>query len=184
MKFNKILIAGGLGAVMLSTLVSTAASAGNTGSSHSHGNESMPAQSMSKEAMSKEAMSQEGMPQEAMSHDSMGSNMNQNKMFLEKKDIDGYTVSFHVMKADEGMEHGGSHNVMIKVEQQGAMVKDLKINSKVIYPDGTDESKPLMTMGDWQMAGYDLKESGKHQLMVLFKTADGKKHFGGLYYGE
>ncbi len=174
MKLNKILIVGGLSAVMLSTLVSTTASAGNTGSSHSHDNESMPAQSMSQGAKL----------QGDMSHDSMGGNMTQNKMFLEKKDIDGYTVSFHVMKADEGMGHGGSHNVMIKVEQQGAMVENLKINSKVIYPDGSDESKPLMAMGDWQMAGYDLKESGKHQLMVLFKTADGKKHFGGLYYGE
>ncbi|SIS65565.1 hypothetical protein [Neptunomonas antarctica] len=169
MKFNKVLIVGGLSAVMLSTFFSTVASAGNTGQSHSHDNESMPAQSMS---------------QETMPHDSMDSNMVQSKMFLEKKDIDGYTVSFHVMKADEGMGHGGSHNMMIKVEQQGAMVKNLKINSKVVYPDGSDESKPLMVMGDWQMAGYDLKESGKHQLMVLFKTADGKKHFGGLYYGE
>lgn len=167
MKFNKTILA-----VSLSTLmISAAVSAGNTGSSHGHGHdtESMPTQSMS---------------QEAMSHDSMDSNMSQNKMFLEKKDIDGYTVSFHVMKAEEGMSHGGSHNVMIKVEQQGVMVKNLKINSKVIYPDGTNESKPLMVMGDWQMAGYDLKESGKHQLMVLFKTADGKKHFGGLYYGK
>lgn len=169
MKFNKILIAGGLSTVMLSAFFSTVASAGNTESSYGHDNESMPEQSMS---------------QGDMSHDSMGSNMTQNKMFLKKKDIDGYTVSFHVMKADEGMGHGGSHNMMIKVEQQGAMVQNLKINSKVVYPDGSDESKPLMTMGDWQMAGYDLKESGKHQLMVLFKTADGKKHFGGLYYGE
>ncbi len=161
MKFNKILIIGGLSAVMLSAVA-------NAGQNHGHDNES-PEQSMS---------------QGEMSHDAMDSNMTQNKMFLKQKDIDGYTVSFHVMKADEGMGHGGSHNVMIKVEQQGAIVKNLKINSKVVYPDGSDESKPLMTMGDWQMAGYDLKESGKHQLMVLFKTADGKKHFGGLYYGE
>jgi hypothetical protein len=134
--------------------------------------------------MPAKSMSQEGMSQGGMSHDAMGSDMAQNKMFLEKKDIDGYTVSFHVMKADEGMGHGGSHNVMIKVERQGAMVQNLKINSKVIYSDGTNESKPLMAMGGWQMAGYDLKKSGKHQLMVLFKTTDGKKHFGGLYYGE
>lgn len=165
MKFNKILIAGGLSAVM----VSAGVSAGNTGSSHGHDTESMPAQSMS---------------QEAMSHDSMESNTGQSQMFLEKKDIDGYTVSFHVMAAEEGMNHGGSHNLMIKVDQQGAAVKGVQMNSKVIYPDGTEESKPLMIMGDWQMAGYDLKNSGKHQLMVLFKTADGKKHFGGLYYGE
>lgn len=103
-------------------------------------------------------------------------------MFLEKN-IDGYTVSFHVMKATEGMEHGGSHDLMIKVEQDGAVVNNLKIISKVIYPDGTNESKPVKSMGEWKMAGYDLKKSSKHKLMVLFKTADGKKHFGGLYYG-
>ena len=165
MKFNKTILAVSLSTVMISAAVS----AGNTGSSHGHGHdtESMPTQSMS---------------QEAMSHDSMASNMAQNEMFLEKKDIDGYTVSFHVMKAEEGMQHGGSHNLMIKVEQKGGAVAGVTMNSKVVYPDGKEESKPLMAMGEWQMVGYDLKDSGKHQLMVLFKTADGKKHFGGLYY--
>lgn len=176
MKFNKIILAVSLSAVMFSAGVS----AGNSGNSHGHDNDST---TQGSEQMSHGSMAQGQMQQEAMSHDSMGSNMSQNKMFLEKKDIDGYTVSFHVM-ADEGMGHGGTHNIMIKVEQQGAIVKNLKINSKVIYPDGSEESKPLMAMGDWQMAGYDLKKSGKHQLMVLFKTADGKKHFGGLYYGQ
>ena len=175
MKVNKILIAGALSAFVLSGAVV----AGEGSHGHGHDDESKPAQAMSQEAMSKGSTAQK-----SMSHGAMGSDMSQNKMFLEKKDIDGYTVSFHVMKADEGMEHGGSHNIMIKVEQQGEMVNNLKINSKVIYPDGTEESKPLMMMGDWQMAGYDLKDSGKHQLMVLFKTADGKKHFGGLHYGQ
>lgn len=160
MKFNQFLLAGTLSVFA----VTSAVQAGE--GSHGHGHDSEP------------------MQEQSMSHDSMSGNMEANQMFLEKKDIDGYTVSFHVMKAAEGMEHGGSHNLMIKVEKQGAAVNNLKINSKVIYPDGTDESKPLMAMGEWQMAGYDLKESGKHQLMVLFKTADGKKHFGGLHYGQ
>jgi hypothetical protein len=119
----------------------------------------------------------------AMNHDQM-SHSSESKMFLEKRDIDGYTVSFHVMKAADGMQHGGSHNLMIKVEQNEAVVTELKANSKVIYPDGKDESKALMKMGDWYMVGYDLKDRGKHQLMVLFKTADGKKHFGGVHYGH
>lgn len=163
MKFNKFLLASTMSALVLSGGVIAGEG------SHGHGHDNKPEQSMS---------------HGDMSHDSMGSNMAQSKMFLEKKDIDGYTVSFHVMKATEGMEHGGSHNLMIKVEQGGTVINNLKMNSKVVYPDGTNESKPLMAMGEWQMAGYDLKESGKHQLMVLFKTADGKKHFGGLYYGE
>ncbi|MCW8887244.1 MAG: hypothetical protein OQK12_18625 [Motiliproteus sp.] len=119
----------------------------------------------------------------SMKHDQMPQST-ENKMFLEKRDIDGYTVSFHVMKAAEGMQHGGSHNLMIKVEQNEAVVSELKANSKVVFPDGKDESKALMKMGDWYMVGYDLKDHGKHQLMVLFKTADGKKHFGGVHYGH
>ncbi|MDH5257823.1 MAG: hypothetical protein OEX07_07435 [Gammaproteobacteria bacterium] len=105
-------------------------------------------------------------------------------MFLKKKIIDGYTVSFHVMEASDGMRHGGSHNFMIKVEKGGVVVKDAVINSKVIHPDKRAESKMLMKMGDWYMSGYDLAHKGKYQMMVLFKTSDGKKHQGGVYYAQ
>ena len=104
--------------------------------------------------------------------------------FMVKKEIDGFTVSFHAMKVAEGMQHGGSHNLMIKVEKNGQSLTDLVVNSKVMHPNGKSESKMLMKMGDWYMAGYDLEHDGEHQLMVLFKTADGKKHFGGVYYPE
>jgi len=106
----------------------------------------------------------------------------QSKMFLKKTQIDGYTVSFHVMPAAAGMQHGGSHNLMIKVEQGGRALNDITANSKVAAPDGKESSKMLMKMGDWYMAGYDLAAAGKYQLMVLFKTADGKRHFGGIHY--
>jgi len=110
------------------------------------------------------------------------SSLDLDQMFLEKRQIDGYDVSFHVMEATKSMHHGGSHNVMIKIEQKGKVVGGAKINSKIIYPDGKSESKMLMKMGDWYMAGYDLKSKGRHQMMVLFKTTDGKKHKGGVYY--
>ena len=106
------------------------------------------------------------------------------EMFLVKKSIDGYDVSFHVMEAQKGMEHGGSHNFMIKIEQGGKVLGDVKINSKVIHPNGKSESKPLMKMGDWFMNGYDLGHAGRHQMMILFKTADGQKHKGGVYYPD
>jgi hypothetical protein len=106
------------------------------------------------------------------------------KMFLVKKNIDGYDVSFHVMKAQEGNKHGGTHNLMVKVTKDGKVVTDLVLNSKVIHPSGKEETKPLMKMGDWLMAGYDLGHDGKHQVMTLFKTSDGKKHFGGIYYPQ
>lgn len=103
-------------------------------------------------------------------------------MFLVKKEIDDFTVSFHAMKAKEGMQHGGTHNFMVKVEKDGNALTDLVINSKVTHPNGTSESKMLMKMGDWYMAGYDLGHGGQHKLMVLFKTDDGAKHFGGVNY--
>ena len=125
-----------------------------------------------------------------MNHDDHGSSGNQSTgmahtndaMFLVKKDIDGYDVSFHVMKAKPGKEMGGSHDFMIKVEKDGKVLTNIIMNTKVINPDGTSESKGVMKMGDWFMAGYDLGHKGKHQLMILFKTKDGKKHKGGVYY--
>lgn len=104
--------------------------------------------------------------------------------FLIKKEIDGYTVSFHAMKAKEGMRHGGSHNFMVKIEKDGKPADVAAVNSKATHPDGQSESKMMMKMGDWYMAGYDLDHEGRHQLMVLFKMADGEKHFGGTWYPE
>ncbi|VAX10943.1 hypothetical protein MNBD_GAMMA26-1776 [hydrothermal vent metagenome] len=103
-------------------------------------------------------------------------------MFLKKKEIDGYTVTFHVMKAKPGKEMGGSHDFMIKVEKDGKVLSNIAMNTKVTHPSGKSETKKTMKMGDWLMAGYDLGHDGKHQLMILFKTADGKKHKGGVYY--
>ena len=176
MKLNKAVLVGTLGAIVLSAGVMTGVMANE--SSHGHDD------SMAQQGMPESGMSHNTMTKGSMSHEMMDSQMGQHQMFLEKKDIDGYTVSFHVMAAEEGMKHGGSHNLMIRIDRDGALVNGVQANSKVIFPDGSQQTKPLMTMGEWQMAGYDLKASGKHQLMVLFKTADGKKHFGGLYYGQ
>jgi hypothetical protein len=102
--------------------------------------------------------------------------------FLQKIEIDGYSVSFHVMKAPKGMEHGGTYHYMVKVEKGDVAVALQAVNSKVTHPDNTAESKMMMKMGDWYMAAYNLEHPGVHKLMVLFKTEDGKKHFGGLDY--
>lgn len=115
-------------------------------------------------------------------HDEIEMSQNKGAMFLKKQAVDGYQVSFHVMQAKPGMGHGGSHNLMIKIEQDDAVLDDVLINSKVIYPDGGSDIKPLMKMGDWYMNGYDLGNRGRHQLMILFKTADGAKHKSGVYY--
>jgi len=102
--------------------------------------------------------------------------------FLTTKEIDGYSVSFHIMKAAKGTDHGGSYRVMIKVEKDGKALTDLVANSKVVHPNGISESKMLMRMGNWYMASYSLEHAGTHQIMVLFKTEDGAKHFGGVDY--
>ncbi|MDQ6953282.1 MAG: hypothetical protein Q9M15_07130 [Mariprofundaceae bacterium] len=105
-------------------------------------------------------------------------------MFLKKKVIDGYEVSFHVMKAPEGMAHGGTHHLMVKVEKSGDIITLQAVNSKVTHPNAKSESKMMMKMGDWYMASYDLGHAGTHEIMILFKTNDGKKHFGGITYPE
>jgi len=106
-----------------------------------------------------------------------------NGMLLIRKDIDGYQTSFHIMKAPEGMEkHGGTYHFMFKAEKDGKALTNMLVNSKVTHPDGQSESKMMMKMGDWYMAGYDFSHQGEHQVMVLFKTADGIKHFGGVDY--
>jgi hypothetical protein len=104
------------------------------------------------------------------------------EMFLQKKDIDGYSVSFHVMPVGNAMNHGGTHNVMIKVEQNGVPLDNILINTKMINPNDLSQTRRPMKMGDWYMAGYDLGKVGKHQLLVLFKTADNNTHWGGVFY--
>jgi len=107
--------------------------------------------------------------------------------WMKKIVIDGFDVSFHIMKTMAGMAGGvqaPSHSVMIKVEQGGKVLTDLMVNSKVTHPNGKSESKMMMKMGDWYMVSYNLGHAGNHQLMVLFKTHDGAKHFGGISFSE
>jgi len=102
--------------------------------------------------------------------------------FLVTRDIDGFAVSFHIMPAPKDRQKSGSHDLLIKVERQGKVLSDLAVNSKVIHPNNQSESKMTRRMGDWYMTAYDLGHPGPHQVMVLFKTADGIKHFGGVNY--
>jgi len=91
-------------------------------------------------------------------------------------------VSFQIIKAKKGRQDGGTHKLMVKVEKDGKALTDIAINSKVMHPHDKSESKILMQQGDWFVAPYDLDHAGPHQLMVLFKTSDGRKHFGGVIY--
>ncbi len=104
------------------------------------------------------------------------------RSFMDKIYVDGYEVTFHVMKAAGDMQHGGTQNLMVMVQKNKRALTNLLANSKVIAPDGRGVSKPMMLMGQWYMAGYDMTANGSYQLMVLFKTEDGQKHFGGVRY--
>ncbi|MDQ6964760.1 MAG: hypothetical protein Q9M13_07570 [Mariprofundales bacterium] len=131
-------------------------------------------------------------PCSIMDSDTMGSDIMKSgeKMaampgsFMKTVLIDGFDVTFHIMRSMKGMSHGGSHNVMIKVEKSGETFTDLLVNSKVTHPNKVSESKMMMKMGDWYMASYDLEHPGRHQVMVLFKMSDGTKHFGGIDFVE
>jgi len=104
--------------------------------------------------------------------------------FMKKTAVDGYIVTFRIMKAKVGMAQGGTHHLMIKVEKNGVVITDLAANSKASHPNEQSESKMMMKMGDWYMAAYDLGHKGPHELTVLFKTADGVKHFTGIKLSE
>ena len=108
--------------------------------------------------------------------------------WIRQVEIDGLDVTFHVMKAmpakGDGEKKGHGQSVMLQVKREGRVLTDLMVNSKVVHPNGKSESKMMMKMGDWYMASYDLDHPGKHQLMVLFKTSDGEKHFAGVIYGS
>ncbi len=115
-------------------------------------------------------------------HSGMHAQMHKKGAFMASREVDGYQVTFHIMKAPAGQGKGGSHHLMIKVAQHGKTVNQLLINSKVVHPGEQSESKMMMRMGDWYMAAYDLGHPGDHRIMVLFKTPDGKKHFTGIVY--
>ncbi len=116
MRFNKLLLA----TTLSSLVIAGTAQAGQTGH----------------EDMNHDGMNQGAMNHGAMNHQGMTQGQGSAPMFLEQRDINGYNVSFHVMPAAQGMNHGGTHNLMVKIEQGTNVVTELQANSKVVYPDG------------------------------------------------
>lgn len=129
------------------------------------------------------AQAETGMMQDMGDHREAMNGMS-SAAFLINQVVDGYHVRFHVMAAPEGQMQHGDHHFMIQVMQDGRPVPSIRVNSKVIGPDGRSQSHPMMIMGDWFMAAYDMSAKGRYQLLILFKTPDGKKHKAGVYYPE
>jgi len=98
---------------------------------------------------------------------------------------DDYTVIFHIMRAPESMHYSkANYHLMVIVEKDGKAVKGLDMESIVTHPNRTLETKPMMEMGEWYMALYDLNhEQGRHHISVHFKVS-GKSYSADTYYPE
>jgi hypothetical protein len=111
--------------------------------------------------------------------------------------VEGVKVTFQIMANDEHLkmlkdmkmkediEPGTTHNITVTLKDDKTQkdITDATINMKVVDPQGKDQIKPLKY--DDMMKSYDaffnLKDKGKYQVMILFKTGD-KKSTAGIYY--
>ena len=111
--------------------------------------------------------------------------------------VEGVKVTFQIMANDEHLkmlkdmkmkediEPGTTHNITVTLKDDKTQkdITDATINMKVVDPQGKDQIKPLKY--DDMMKSYDgffnLKDKGKYQVMLLFKTGD-KKSTAGIYY--
>lgn len=103
---------------------------------------------------------------------------------LEKREIDGYTISVHLMKITPEMNLDGSHTLLVRIEDQNRLVENAVVNSKVIAPDGRYQTKVLKEMGDWHLSSFELDQPGQHYFQLVFRTADGARHQAGVFYGR
>lgn len=106
--------------------------------------------------------------------------------FVVRKGIkDDYVVIFHVMRSPEGMRDSREHyHLMVIVKKDGKAVSGLDMKSIVSHPNRTLESKPMLPMGEWYMALYDLNhEQGRHHISVHFSVS-GKTYSADTYYPE
>jgi hypothetical protein len=120
-------------------------------------------------------------------------------MKMETKDVlvEGVKVSFMVMlnenhkkmladmKMKEDIETGTTHNITVtlKDEKTQKEITDAEVQMKVVDPKGKDQIKALKYEAEMKSydAYFNLKEKGKYQVLVLFKTGE-KKGTAGIYH--
>ena len=89
------------------------------------------------------------------------------------------------MKMKENVDPGTTHNitVLLKDEKSQKEITDAAVSMKVVSPNGKDQMKSLKyedAMKSYD--GYfDMKDKGKYQVMILFKSGD-KKSTAGINY--
>ncbi len=119
------------------------------------------------------------------------------KMDTKEVLVEGTKVAFQIMPNDEhvkmlkdmkmkvDVEPGTTHNITVSLKDEKTQkdITDATVNMKVVSPNGKDQLKPLKYDADMKSYdGYfDLKEKGKYQIMILFKSGD-KKNQAGIYY--
>jgi len=99
---------------------------------------------------------------------------------------DGYVFIFHIMPAPEGQGFSRiNYHLMVSIEKDGNPLTHLRLFSSVKHPDGSVEEKaPMMQMGNWYMALYNLShDKGRHWLTASFEQ-NGKTYSSGVYYPE
>jgi len=89
------------------------------------------------------------------------------------------------MKMKEDIEPGTTHNITVTLKDEKAQkeITNAQVNMKLVDPKGKDQIKTLRyeeTMKSYD-AYFNLKEKGKHQVMILFKIGE-QKRTAGIYY--
>jgi len=114
--------------------------------------------------------------------------MNHKKdFFAARKAIsDDYEIIFHIMPAPNGVGFSRTdYHLMVSILQGGHTLTDLAVSSDVRHPDGSFEPRlPMMLMGEWYMAHYNLDhEPGQHFITIAF-DANGKHYSSSINYPE
>ena len=125
---------------------------------------------------------------------SMGTPM---KMYTKDVLVEGVQVTFQIMengehqkmlkemKMKEAIEPGTTHNitVILKDAKTQKEITNAQITMKVSDPMGKDQIKPLKY--EEAMKSYDayfkLPDTGKYQVIILFKVGE-QKRTAGIYY--
>jgi hypothetical protein len=89
------------------------------------------------------------------------------------------------MKMKEDIEPGTTHNITLtlKDEKTQKEVTNVEVQMKVVDPKGKDQIKALKYEAEMKSydAYFNLKDKGKYQVLVLFKSGE-KKGTAGIYY--
>lgn len=89
------------------------------------------------------------------------------------------------MKMKDDIEPGTTHNITVTLKdgKTDKEITNAEIQMKVVDPKGKDQIKSLKfkEMIKSYDAYFNLKEKGKHQVMILFKIGE-QKRTAGIYY--